>query len=116
MRRNPSPNRRNRALIQRTLDYAAANPDVIDPTGCRSEGGMCLAALAADLAEGEWFDDPDGGCPDYLYAEPGDDPRHVVHLVWAHDRARRLLGTSEGFGDGTTVEDFRRLLATGRVS
>jgi hypothetical protein len=47
--------------------------------------------------------------------EPDDDPADVVRLVWAHDRARRLLGTDAGLGDGTGIEDFRRLLATGRI-
>ena len=116
MARNPNPNRVNKALIRRALDYADGHPDEIDPTACRWDGAMCFPALAADLSRGVWADDALGteDSP-WLIADRRDHPGDVITLVHCHDRARTVLGVDMDFNDETRVEDFRALLATGRA-
>lgn len=108
----------NVELMKLVLKQVEAEPTRHDQTGYRyydenrCETTLCLAGWAAQLAGGRWvlpdgpiLEDPDAVAgSDELYAEPEDDPEvvdrytydgRVIHVVEAHERAKRVLGLTD---------------------
>lgn len=101
----------NTELVRRVINRFENDPRLWCRNGCRDEDGhLCPGALAADLSGGTWAGKPGEELGGWLYAEPGDDPNLVEHLIHPHHRARRLIGADMDLGDGITLGKLRSLL------
>lgn len=102
----------NEARVREVLDHIESNPHLWNQVeGCREVEGMCVSAITAELFGGRWAaDEIDHPLGSYLLATPADHPRHVIHVIDPHDRARQLLGIRRCLGEGLVLDDLRRLL------
>lgn len=99
-----------RPLLRAALDRAARGP--YDPTGCRTDLGLCFPAVVVDLAGGQWADEEGSELGAWLLAEAADPDAHVLRIVHPHDRARRLLQLPDDvrLDDAIDLSQFRRML------
>lgn len=87
----------NIPLLRRTLDHIRAHPEEWRQGYWRCGTTMCFAGHAAFLAGGEWFHPEDPMCS-YMVAQPGE-VTYLRGAVRVEDRARRVLGLTEGQAD-----------------
>lgn len=102
------------SLLRAALDRAVRGP--LDPTGCRTEIGLCFPSMVADLSGGIWADpEPGDELGAWLLGEAADPDEHVIRLVHPHDRARRLLRlpADVNLGDAIDLGEVRRRLLKG---
>jgi hypothetical protein len=103
----------NEDRVRDVIEHVERHPHLWDQTeGCRDiDGRMCISAITAELFGGRWAaDEPDHPLGTYLLATPADHPRHVIHVIDPHDRARQLLGIRRCLGEGLVLDDLRKLL------
>lgn len=101
----------NKTLLRAGLRRAARDP--YDPTGCRTDLGLCFPSMVVDLAGGKWADpEPGDELGAWLLAEDTDPDAHVLRIVHPHDRARRLLQLPDDvrLDDAIDLSQFRRML------
>lgn len=126
----------NVGLLKETLAHIEANPQEWEQGAWRCKTGMCFAGHAAALAGGQWLFpnaeelDEDGLGGDAMVAmvpTPAeiadgytqlyeDEKRAPVEVIFAADRARRVLGLTSGersrlFAGNNTLTDLRRIVA-----
>jgi len=103
----------NTELVRHLVNRYTHDPHLWCRDGCRdNEGHLCPGALAADLSGGQWAGKPGEEFGDWLHAEPEDDPSLVLHVIHAHHRGRRVLGTRMNLGKDLTLGKLERLLNT----
>lgn len=100
----------NKTLLRAGL--RRAERDAYDPTGCRSDLGLCFPSMVVDLAGGQWADEEGSELGAWLLAEDTDPDEHVLRIVHPHDRARRLLELPDDIrlDDAIDLGRFRQML------
>ena len=98
-------------LLRAALSRAVRGP--YDPTGCRTDLGLCFPAIVVDLAGAQWAEpEPGDELGAWLLADAADPDEHVLRIVHPHDRARRLLDLPDDvrLDDAIDLSQFRRML------